>query len=352
MQIVHWMPLNVDGTSIIGGHKTQIENTVKHLIQNGVDATIEFGEHPHFSSNCIVHLYGGDESAIYGLKRAGVHTVLSPIYWPEYINDNYANTFHRSFVKCKGYLSFVKKLLLSGINPELTCFRLSLKYAKMSRMYSMVDLIIPNSNLEATAIRNDLNILTRTVAVPLGVDRTLFYENSESRSKDKVLYVGRIEPHKNQLKLVKAIKGQPYRLILAGQLHPHHQDYCRRVLSHCTKNITYAGSGDTEFVRNLYNSASVHILPSWSETVGLASLEAAACNCKVIHTKNGFGREYFGDTTSYCDPGSTISIRQTIHNTMFSDTVLSAQSNQLTRYTWENTATELIRAYESLSVSF
>jgi glycosyltransferase involved in cell wall biosynthesis len=345
------MPLNVDGTSFIGGHKTQIQNSVKHLLHSGVDASIEFSESPCFSSQCIVHLYGGDETAIYRLKRAGIRVVLSPIYWPEYTNDKYANAFHRLFVKCKRYSSFVKRLVLSGVNPEVTCFRLSLKYAKMSRMFSMVDLLIPNSDLEATAVRNDLDILTRTFTVPLGVDRTQYYENEKSRSSDQVLFVGRIEPHKNQLKLVKAMKGQPYKLTLAGQLHPHHHDYCQRVLSHCTKNINYAGSGDTDFVRDLYNSASVHILPSWSETVGLTSLEAAACNCKVVHTQNGFGREYFGDTTSYCDPGSTISIRQSIHNTMVSDTVLSAQSNQLSRYTWENTATELIRAYESISVT-
>jgi glycosyltransferase involved in cell wall biosynthesis len=348
MKVIHWMPLNHDGESIIGGHKTQITNTVQGLKAIGVDARAEYGLNPQLPKKSIVHIYGGDESSILKLKLAGVKIVVSPIYWPEYINDTYANGFHRLFVKCKSYLSVTKRLLTKRTYPELSCFSLGLKYAGMSRMYSMADLIVPNSTLENDAIKNDLGIVTSTFVVPLGVDRTVFYNTSRSRSDDLIAYVGRVEPHKNQLKLVKAMQGQHYRLVLAGQLHPHHLDYCNRVLRYCTDNVSYAGHGDVEFVRNLYNQATIHILPSWSETVGLTSLEASACGCKIIHTKNGFGREYFGETAEYCDPASTLSIRKSIQSTGASDSVLVAQARRLTEYTWENTALSLLNAYNTL----
>jgi glycosyltransferase involved in cell wall biosynthesis len=348
MEVIHWMPLDHDGQSLTGGHKTQIVNSVQSLKAIGVDARIEYGLNPQFSKNSIVHIYAGDELSITKIKLAGAKIVISPIYWPEYINDTYANGFHRLFVKCKSYLSVIKRLLTKRTSPELSCFSLGLKYARMSRMYSMADLIVPNSTLEDNAIKNDLSISTSTFVVPLGVDRTVFYNTTKNRSDDLVAYVGRIEPHKNQLKLVKAMQGQHYRLVLAGQLHPHHLDYCNRVLRYCTNNVSYAGSGDVDFVRTLYNQANIHILPSWSETVGLTSLEASACGCRVIHTQNGFGREYFGETAEYCDPSSTMSIRKSIQLTRESDSVLLAQSRRLTEFTWVNTALRLLNAYQTM----
>ena len=348
MQVTHWIPLNSEEMSLIGGLRTQVIESVRHLRANGVDARVVHDLSPTFSSNSIVHIYGGNELAISKLKCAGVTVVVSPIYWPTYVYDTYANSVHRTFIKCKSYISVINRLIRNGFNPELSCFRISIKYARMSRMYSMVDLLVPNSSLEANDLYNDLGVLTTSFPVHLGVDTDVFYNTKSTRNDDLVLCVGRIEPHKNQLKLVKAMKNQPYRLVLAGKLHPDHKEYCNRVLSYCTKNVSYAGHGDVEFLRNLYNSAAAHILPSWRETVGLTSLEASMCHCKIVHTRYGYGREYLADTVHYCDPSLTSSIRDTLRRTMASDTNLQAQVRQVSTYTWENSARELIQAYQTL----
>jgi glycosyltransferase involved in cell wall biosynthesis len=55
--------------------------------------------------------------------------------------------------------------------------------------------------------------------------------------------------------------------------------------------------------------ATVHCLPSFGETPGLANLEAAAAGCPLVVSNRGAEREYFGDLAEYCDPLDPDSIR-------------------------------------------
>jgi glycosyltransferase involved in cell wall biosynthesis len=348
MEVIHWMPLDKSNRSIHGGHRTQIENTVRCLIAFGVNARVEYEHNVEFPPNVIVHTYGVDIAKLSCLRKQNVRIVTSPIYWPTYINDVYAIRAHRIFMRSKHYLSFLRRMLFTLREPELTSFRLGIKYARLAVQYSMVDLLLPNSNLEDIQITHDLGMNFRSMVVPLGVDQTVFYNNNANRDGDLVLCIGRIEPHKNQLGLVKAFTRLPYRLILAGALHPDHPDYCKRVLAQCKGNVSYVGSGDSSFLRDLYNRSSVHVLPSWSETVGLTSLEASFCGNKVVHTQNSFGHDYFGNSVKYCDPSSLSSIRSSISSTMNSPTILPLQQESTAGYTWENSVRMLIEAYSAI----
>ena len=62
----------------------------------------------------------------------------------------------------------------------------------------------------------------------------------------------------------------------------------------------------------LYRASKVHALPSWSETTGLVSLEAALCGCNIVTTDRGYTRDYFGDMAWYCDPYDNRSIRRAV----------------------------------------
>ncbi len=53
-------------------------------------------------------------------------------------------------------------------------------------------------------------------------------------------------------------------------------------------------------------------MPSWFETTGLSSLEAAAMGCNIVITRKGDAYEYFGDYAYYCDPESPDSIFKAI----------------------------------------
>ena len=92
--------------------------------------------------------------------------------------------------------------------------------------------------------------------------------------------------------------------------------------------------------------ASVHILPSWYESCGLASLEAAAMGCRVVVSYNGFASAYLNDAAYYCDPASPESIRMAIDSAMDSLPNPSLQQQIRSNCTWKNAALQTLSAYE------
>ncbi|MBK7308934.1 MAG: glycosyltransferase [Chitinophagaceae bacterium] len=52
-------------------------------------------------------------------------------------------------------------------------------------------------------------------------------------------------------------------------------------------NIVFAGRLTQTALANYYARARVHVLPSWFETCGLSSLEAAAMGCNIVITARG-----------------------------------------------------------------
>ena len=65
-------------------------------------------------------------------------------------------------------------------------------------------------------------------------------------------------------------------------------------------------------LRSAYAAARVHALPSWIETCGLVSLEAALAGCNVVVSTAGHELEYFRDLAYYCDPANPASIRRAV----------------------------------------
>ena len=130
-----------------------------------------------------------------------------------------------------------------------------------------------------------------------------FTPPEESTHRAGVAYVGRIEPHKNQLGLIRELRGTGIAVVLAGPSHPHHAKYAERCRKEADAFVTFSSRRRRAGSARGLSRAAVHVLPSWFETTGLVSLEAAATGCAVVTTNRGYVKEYFGDLVFYCDPG-------------------------------------------------
>ena len=97
-----------------------------------------------------------------------------------------------------------------------------------------------------------------------------------------------------------------------------------------------------------YNKAKVHVLPSWFELCGLASLEAAAMGCNPVVTDNGYARSYCGDEAFYCDPSDPGSIQQAIENAAKADSNLHLQNMIREQFTWKRTAEKICIVYKNM----
>jgi glycosyltransferase involved in cell wall biosynthesis len=190
------------------------------------------------------------------------------------------------------------------------------------------------------------------VTIPNGVDPESFSEPYPPfEERGYVLFVGRIEPHKNQLGLIKALSGSGFPLVIAGYEHPDHLAYDRECRQAGAGWVTFTGQVTPDALPDLFRGARVHVLPTWFETTGLVSLEAALSGCSVVTTSRGYAREYFDDMAWYCDPQEPASILHAVRRAWETPPSPDLRRKVLACYTWKQVAEATIAAYGSLATS-
>jgi len=293
----------------------------------------------------ILHVFGSVKECLplmEAAKCANIKVALSPIYW---------STLQRSMHE---YGSFASKTISSLRHLGKVCFPGFVSARR--KMMEIADLLLPNSEAESWQVCRLFGIKREKMhIVPLGADgHFLKAERSEFIAKygidDFILSVGRIEPRKNQLNLIKAMKNSPKKLVLIGEPVIGYQDYyeeCRRLGG---KNTIFLSriDHDSMLLASAYAACSAFVLPAWFETPGLAALEAGLAGAKIAVTKYGSTCEYFKEYAQYFNPGNPREIKQAIERTLGQEKSAGLKTHILKNYLWENTACETIKAYNRL----
>jgi glycosyltransferase involved in cell wall biosynthesis len=103
-----------------------------------------------------------------------------------------------------------------------------------------------------------------------------------------------------------------------------------------------------EALAGIYVLAAVHVLPSWRETPGLVSLEAAAAGCRIVTTSYGSVREYFGDLAWYCNPSDLMSIRSAVLLALEATPNHALREKILSSFTWDIAAEKTLAVYHKV----
>ena len=162
--------------------------------------------------------------------------------------------------------------------------------------------------------------------------------------------MGRIEGIKNQLNLIKALNDTKFRLIIIGDAAPNQKEYFESCKKNAAANISFISHLPQQQLLAHYAAAKVHVLPSWFEVCGLASLEAAAMGCQVVITDNGYARSYFHDDAFYCDPTSPASILDAVEKAAVSNANTGLQNRIISHYSWQQAAEKILSAYKKYIV--
>ena len=121
------------------------------------------------------------------------------------------------------------------------------------RLYESVDLLMPNSYAEAQQLIRYFGVPPRKIhVVPNGADLRFaqcdpqpFVERFGLR--DFILYAGRIEPRKNQLGFLQAMRGSDVPIVVLGVVVPGHERYlaeCRRAAGSSVTFVDRLEHGD------------------------------------------------------------------------------------------------------------
>ena len=212
--------------------------------------------------------------------------------------------------------------------------------------------VLPNSLGEYRSLVDRYGIGKDYAVIPNGIDPFVFRseirdQKSQIRNPESgILCVARIEGIKNQLNLIKALNHTEFHLTLVGRAAPSQREYynaCKRIAA---PNIQFIDHLRQEELLEHYLQSKVHILPSWFETCGLSSLEAAAMGCNIVVTDKGFPREYFGDKAFYCDPGDPASILEAVKKASSSPSDPSLRAKIYEQFTWPIAAQKTLSAYQ------
>lgn len=312
MRVVMTMPLSA--LAFLGGHRVQMERTAQALRDRGLLVDVVAVEDADYANADVVHAFGASFAQARALRGRKIPLTISPIYWGAEYTINFEHGTRRRRASDR-----VRRALLDGASAlaGTDAARLRARAAPLLELAGVVaqaDLLLPNSCLEALRLQEDLGVTVPWQLVTNAIDDQVFGLQVDSPSADNdwetvdVLCVGRVEPHKNQLALIRACQRAGLSLRIVGPHHPSHLDYlaaCRRAGG---RSVMFVDAVRQQQLPSLYQAARVHALPSWYETTGLSNLEAAAEGLAVVTTDRGFAREYFGDDAAYCNPASRRSL--------------------------------------------
>lgn len=353
-----------------GGDQIQLEATARSLRELGtVEAEISTETEPDLTGFDAVHLFGlvrPQETWVQArnARRQDKAVFLSTVYCDVWEFERSARMGPLGWIarhSNRDTIEAIKALGRGGKSREWTRGSLALCLRGFTRMQrelvSMSDLLLPNSQSEWVRIAHDLDLDPsdkRVAVIPNGFDADGVREAPSgampphfANLEGCVLCVARIEGRKNQLKLIEAVRGTGLTLVLAGPATANQGRYVQRVgEAACSAGKVHILGAVTDDEKAwLYKLAQVHVLPSWMETTGLSSLEAAVADCSIVVSPNGDTREYFGDDVEYCDPSSAVSIREAIVRARERGPSDALKHRIRSMYTWERTAEATYQAY-------
>ena len=156
------------------------------------------------------------------------------------------------------------------------------------------------------------------------------------------------QPRKNVAQLIRAVGELGYPLVIAG--HAPNDEAKQKIhrLASKYKQIKLLGFLSRETINDLMAACDIFALPSIHEGTGLAALEAAAVGAKVVITKKGGAKDYFGDMVDYVNPIKIESVKKALQRAW-----LRPKDNHLKSYvenhlSWEKSAERLVEVYQSL----
>jgi len=322
-----------------GGLQIQIEETARGLSELGVDVVRYDPWKNQIPDVDICHVFSIDSSMIYHVNRAtssAVPVILSPVL----------NLFdsRRLASRMKRRMS-----ILPGVYSDLK---------RAGQMLSAATKIIALNPEEREMLGAVFQIeRSRICIVPNGIsaafsggDPRLFEDAYGVR--DFVLNVASVEPRKNQLSLVRAMKHLPYTLVLVGKGSPEHAEYLQKVKDEAGDNVRIIGAigHDDPMLVSCYRAAKVFVLPSFSEVMPLTINEAVLAGCRIAVSDRVPVSELIVPHSERFRPDDIEAIAHIVDRNMQNHRPSRLSQTMPAMLTWNEVCRELVQIYHDARV--
>jgi len=344
--------------SVQGGDTIQALQTARFLGSYGISVDIKLThEVINYCDYNLLHFFNITRPAdiLFHIRKAKIPFVVSTIL----VNYSEYDKYHR-----KGFSGMLFRYLTSDSIEYMKAISrwilgrdkmMSLTYAwkgqkrSINEIIKKARLLLPNSVSEYNRLKELYGCRTNYMVVPNAVDGDLFsFDKRIEKDSNLVLCIARIEGRKNQLNLIKALNNTRFQLLIIGAPAPNQLSYYQSCRELAAANIRFIDHIPQEDLVVYYQKAKVHVLPSWFETTGLSSLEAAAMGCNIVITDKGDTREYFGNHAVYCSPSSPESIYAAVEQAASLPYDENLQLKIAKLYTWQRASLRTSEGYKNI----
>jgi glycosyltransferase involved in cell wall biosynthesis len=289
-----------------GGGEVQMQYTARGLAEQGVRVRFWRPWEERLAEADVVHLFGSQREhlpLVHEARRRGLAVVLSPITWFDW------RSLWREPWPMRRRVAACAKFWLRSAAPMLPSWR--------RELYQACNLLLPNSAAEAEQLVRYFGVDPRRIHVVVnGADERFAHGDGRLFARRAggfhfVLYSGRIEPRKNQLGFLHAMRGTNVPIVILGDPVPGHEAYhaaCRRVAGDNVRFLPRI-EHDDPLLASAYAACGCLVLASWYETPGLVALEAGMSGVPLVLPAAGCTREYFGPLAEYVHPTDHAEIR-------------------------------------------
>ncbi len=339
-----------------GGDTVLAQKTAEAVRELGVTADLAETERPDARGYDLAHVFNvGEpdvcEKQLAACRCAGVPIVLSPVWLDITDIMGKAALIERALAKASSAAQGhrrVRRLAARDARAALSYrehIRLRRRERAQAALLRQADVLLPNSALEARDCAVRLGVReVPFVIVPIGVDAN---DRAQWRlARSGVVCVGRIERRKNQLLLAFALREEPVPLTLVGTSFD--SGLVQLIRRWANPEIKFTGWLPRSQLLELLAQAEVYAMPSWTETAGIASLEAAASGAKLVVGDRGAEIEYFGNAADYADPADPVSIRAAILRSLARQPRRPGDEldARIQQFNWGRAGRETLRGYE------
>jgi glycosyltransferase involved in cell wall biosynthesis len=196
-------------------------------------------------------------------------------------------------------------------------------------------------------VKKNFGFSGKSFVVPNGIDLEVFHTIPKGITRQqKVICVAQVFGMKNQHTVIESCKKLGIPVQIVGNPPPNHTEYYNYCKKIADKNVTFTSFLPQQKLIEHYAASKVHALPSWFETTGLSSLEAAAMGCNLVVSPNGDTRDYFEGHAWFGSPEDPLSIDKAIEDALNSPSNMEFRDIVLEKYTWKKAAEATRIAYE------
>ena len=326
-----------------GGGQVQLLKTKEYLEKKQIQIKLFNSSENKITDFDLLHnfsLHSNCEEIVSLAHAKKIPIAVSPIFWPSLKYALKAKTNLKHKIKMAGFNFLIKHSSL--LKPKSILEKSSIAF--------------PNSHIEGDMLVKNFKINKDKIhVVPNGVDEK-FSNGKPSLFEDKyklenfVLCVGRIEPRKNQLNLIKALSKDNIKLVIIGKPTSEAASYYKECKKHAGKNVYFLGElkYDSSLLISAYAATSVFALPSWYETPGLAALEAGLAGANIVITSKGSTKEYFEDHAWYVNPDDIKDIRNKVIEAFNTKKSKKLYAHVKRNYLWSHVADKTLEGYKKI----